>query len=196
MRSSAPAKAALGPARPTSLSDLFWSFSWLALQGFGGVLAVVQRELVEKKRWLTLEEFVEDWAAAQVLPGPNVINLSLMIGGRHFGLRGAMVALAGMLAFPILIVLLLAVLFAGVADEPMARGALRGLGAVATGLIAATGLKMLPALRTSAMGRWACLAVGCLSFVAIAILRVPLIGVLLGLGGPACVWAWYRLGRT
>ena len=68
MRSSAPAKAALDLARPTSLSDLFWSFSWLALQGFGGVLAVVQRELVEKKRWLTLEEFVEDWAAAQVLP--------------------------------------------------------------------------------------------------------------------------------
>lgn len=86
MRPSLPAQAAPAAARPTSLSDLFWSFSWLALQGFGGVLAVVQRELVEKKRWLTLEEFVEDWAAAQVLPGPNVINLALMIGGRHFGL--------------------------------------------------------------------------------------------------------------
>jgi chromate transporter len=196
MAPSLPAQAGFGLARPTSLHDLFWSFSWLALQGFGGVLVMVQRELVEKKRWLTLEEFVEDWAVAQVLPGPNVINLALMIGGRHFGLRGALVALAGMLAFPILIVLLLAMLFAGVADEPMARGALRGLGAVAAGLIAATGVKMLPAMRLSAMGRWACVAVGGLSFVAIAILRVPLIGVLLGLGAPACLWAWYRLGRT
>ena len=53
--------------RATSLPDLFWSFTWLALQGFGGVLAIVQRELVEKKKWLTHEEFVEDWAVAQVL---------------------------------------------------------------------------------------------------------------------------------
>ncbi|WP_196933700.1 chromate transporter, partial [Pseudacidovorax intermedius] len=77
------------PARPESLADLFLSFTILALQGFGGVLAVVQRELVERKRWLTKEQFIEDWAVAQVLPGPNVINLALMLGDRHFGLRGA-----------------------------------------------------------------------------------------------------------
>lgn len=183
-------------ARPESLTDLFWSFSLLALQGFGGVLAVVQRELVDKKRWLTLDEFIEDWAVAQIMPGPNVINLSLMIGGRHFGIRGALVALAGMLTFPIIIVLLLAMLFAGVADEPAARGAMRGLGAVAAGLIAATGLKMLPALRKNTMGRPACAIIAALTFTAIAVLRVPLVGVLLGLGLPACIWAWYRLGRV
>ena len=66
--------------QPRSPADLFWSFTWLALQGFGGVLAVVQRELVEKKRWMTDEEFVEDWAVAQIMPGPNVVNLSVMIG--------------------------------------------------------------------------------------------------------------------
>ncbi len=183
-------------ARPESLTDLFWSFSLLALQGFGGVLAVVQRELVEKKRWLTLDEFIEDWAVAQIMPGPNVINLSLMIGGRHFGIRGALVALAGMLTFPIIIVLLLALLFAGVADEPAARGAMRGLGAVAAGLIAATGLKMLPALRKNTMGGPACAIIAALAFAAIAVFRVPLVGVLLGLGLPACIWASYRLGRA
>ena len=83
--------------RPASLADLFFSFTWLALQGFGGVLAVVQREIVERKRWLTPEEFVEDWAVAQIMPGPNVMNLSMMIGSRYFGLRGALAALAGML---------------------------------------------------------------------------------------------------
>jgi chromate transporter len=93
------------------LSDLFWSFTRLALQGFGGVLAVVQREMVEKKRWMTREQFVEDWAVAQVMPGPNVVNLSLMIGGRHFGLPGALAALAGMLAAPLVVVLLLAALY-------------------------------------------------------------------------------------
>ena len=90
-----PAPTDAAPGAPRSRADLFWSFSWLALQGFGGVLAVVQRELVERKRWLTREQFVEDWAVAQIMPGPNVVNLSMMIGDRHFGLSGALAALAG-----------------------------------------------------------------------------------------------------
>src|SRR5881227_3725462 len=98
--------------RPRSLSDLFFSFTWLALQGFGGVLAVVQRELVEKKRWMSNEEFVEEWAVAQIMPGPNVVNLAMMLGNRYFGLPGAMVAVAGMLAVPLLLILLLALLYA------------------------------------------------------------------------------------
>lgn len=182
--------------QPSSLGDLFWSFSALALQGFGGVLAVVQRELVEKKRWMTLDEFAEDWAVAQVLPGPNVVNLSLMIGGRYFGWRGALVSLAGILLFPTGIVLTLAVLFAGVADEASALGALRGLAAVSAGLIAATGLKLVPALRRNAMGTIGCALVGTASFVAVAYLRLPLAWVLPGLGLPASIWAWYRLGRA
>ena len=112
------------PQRPQSLKDLFVSFTWLALQGFGGVLAVVQRELVEKKRWMTQDEFIEDWAVAQVMPGPNVVNLSLMIGGRYFGLKGALAALAGMLTAPLIIVLLLALLYAQFADHPGVAGAL------------------------------------------------------------------------
>ncbi len=181
---------------PQSLADLFWSLSFLALQGFGGVLVVVQRELVEKKRWLTPEEFLEDWSVAQILPGPNVVNLSLMIGGRHFGLPGALVALAGILTFPLLILLVLAAIFAGIADHPGAQGALRGLAAVAAGLFAATGLKMIPALRSNAMGGPACLVIAIASFLAVAHLRIPLVWVLLGLGMPAGAWAWYRLGRA
>src|SRR4029078_1806747 len=98
--------------QPKSLTDLFVSFTLLALQGFGGVVAIVQRELVERKQWLTQDEFLEDWAVAQVMPGPNVVNLSMMIGGRYFGLRGALAALAGMLTVPLVLVLLLAVLHA------------------------------------------------------------------------------------
>jgi chromate transporter len=176
------------------LSALFWAFTWLSLQGFGGVLAVVQRELVEKKKWLTREEFIEDWAVAQILPGPNVVNLSLMIGDRYFGLRGALVALAGILLFPLLIVLLLAVAFAGVAEMPAAQGALRGMGAVAAGLIAATGLKLVGALRLNVMGQPACWALAGATFVAIAMLRVPLAWVLVVLGGVAWVWAYRQLG--
>ena len=189
-----PAEPHCARPRPASLSDLFWSFTWLALQGFGGVLAVVQRELVDKKKWLSREEFVEDWAVAQVMPGPNVINLSLMLGDRYFGLRGAMAAMLGLLIFPLLIVLVLAVLFASVADVPSAQGALRGMGTVAAGLITATGLKLIPALRKNVMGIPANLALALLSFAAIALLRVPLVWVLLGLGGAACVLAYIRVG--
>ena len=182
-------------ARPDSLGDLFWSFTGLALQGFGGVLAIVQRELVERKRWLTQEEFVEDWAVAQVLPGPNVVNLSLMLGDRYFGLRGAAVAVAGMLTFPLLGVLLLAALFSGVSDAPPAHGALRGMGAVAAGLISATGLKLAAALANNVMGMAMCALAAVATFVAIAVLRVPLVWVLLGLGAITTVWAWRRLGN-
>ena len=181
---------------PRSRSDLFWSFTWLALQGFGGVLAVVQRELVEKKRWMTREQFVEDWAVAQIMPGPNVVNLSMMIGDRYFGLSGAATALAGMLLLPTLVVLSLAIGFASLADHDVAQRALRGMGAVAAGLVIATGIKLAGALRSNAMGLPACIALAVTAFVAIAWLRWPLLAVLLGLGGAGWAWAWHCLGRT
>ena len=184
------------PNQPRSKTDLFMSFTWLALQGFGGVLAVVQRELVEKKRWMTREQFVEDWAVAQIMPGPNVVNLSMMIGGRYFGLPGALAALTGMLAAPLVIVLLLAALYGSVADSATAQGALRGMGAVAAGLITATGIKLIAALGKNAMGIGVCIGLAVLTFGAIALLRWPLAWVLLGLGGAACLWAYRVLGRS
>lgn len=189
---SASTDEAAHPA-PRSLSDLFVSFTLLALQGFGGVLAVVQRELVEKKRWMTREEFVEEWAVAQIMPGPNVINLSIMIGWKHFGWRGALAGLAGMLTFPLLVVLGLALVYAEFASDPHVAGALRGMGAVAAGLITATGLKLLPALRKNAMGPALCGALGVAAFAAIALLKLPLFWVLLVLGGAGCVMAFRKL---
>ena len=174
---------------PTSKSDLFWSFTFLALQGFGGVLAVVQRELVDKKQWLTLDEFVEDWAVAQIMPGPNVVNLALMIGGRCFGLAGALSALAGLLLAPTIVVLLLAAAVAGFADTAVAQGMLRGMGAVSAGLIAAVGIKLMGALKNNPMGMLTCIAIGALTFIAIGLLRLPLAWVLLSLGPLASVWA-------
>ncbi len=175
---------------PQSKTDLFVSFTWLALQGFGGVLAVVQRELVEKKRWMTREQFVEDWAVAQIMPGPNVVNLAMMIGGRYFGLPGALAALAGMLSAPMVLVLALAALYGSVADSAVAQNALRGMGAVAAGLITATGIKLISALDKNAMGMGVCIGLATLTFIAIALLRWPLLWVLLGIGGFACLWAY------
>ena len=179
--------------QPESLTDLFVSFTWLALQGFGGVLAIVQRELVEKKRWLTQGEFIEEWSVAQIMPGPNVINLGIMLGGRYFGLKGALVALAGLLTAPLFVVLILALLYAHYSSVPAVAGALRGMGAVAAGLIVATGLKLMSSLQKNAIGLPLCTALGVLCFVAIALLRWPLIYVLAGLGGLGCLAAYRAL---
>jgi chromate transporter len=181
------------PARPHSLSDLFISFTLLALQGFGGVLAVVQRELVERKRWLSQEEFIEDWAVAQIMPGPNVVNLSLMIGGRYFGLPGALAALGGMLAVPLVLVLGLAVLYGRFADSPQVAGALRGMAAVSAGLIGAAGLKLAVALKRHPLPVSWCAAIAVLGFELVALFKCPLLYVLAGLGGLGCVLTWRRL---
>jgi len=179
--------------RPASLSDLFISFTLLALQGFGGVMAVVQRELVERKRWLTHEEFVEDWAVAQIMPGPNVVNLSLMIGGRYFGFRGALAALAGLLAAPLVLVLVLAVLHERYAGNQAVAGALRGMAAVCAGLIGAAGLKLSVALKKSPLPFAWCLAIAVSGFVLVALLKCPLPYVLFGLGGLGCVLTYRQL---
>jgi chromate transporter len=181
--------------QPRSKTDLFVSFTVLALQGFGGVLAVVQRELVEKKRWMTREQFVEDWAVAQILPGPNVVNFCLMIGGRYFGLGGAMASLAGLLMAPLAVVLVLAMAFGGVSDSTWAQGALRGMGAVAAGLIAATGIKLMSALKHNPMGLPVCAALMLATFVCVSVIRWPLIWVLLGVGSAAYSWAYVQLIR-
>jgi chromate transporter len=179
--------------QPQSKTDLFMTFSRMALQGFGGVLTVVQRELVERKRWMTLAQFVEEWSVAQIMPGPNVVNLCLMIGGRYFGLPGALAALAGLLFLPLILVLVLAIAFGGIADNPYAQGALRGMGAVAAGLIVATGLKLSRALPANVMGWRVCLVLALLTFAAVGLLRWPLAWVLLGLGVLASAYAYFKL---
>jgi chromate transporter len=148
------------------------------------VLAVVQRELVEKKRWLTNDEFVEDWAVAQIMPGPNVVNLSIMIGERYFGWRGAVVAVCGMLCFPMLLVLTLTVIY------PVGRPPRRGRRAARHGRRGgrAGGGHGPEAGRHAApppAGALVRAGLALASFIAMAVLRLPLAWVLLVVGGPA-----------
>jgi chromate transporter len=178
---------------PARLSDVFLAFNGLALQGFGGVLAVTQRELVERRRWLSRVEFLELLSAAQLLPGPNVVNLALMLGDRFFGLRGALSALAGILCVPTVIVLALATAYTQFAETSLVSGMLRGMGAVAAGLIVATALKLIGALDSNPLGKGVCYVIVVLTLLAIAGLRWPLFAVLAGLGPPSVGLAWRRL---
>ncbi|HEX2540531.1 MAG TPA: chromate transporter [Caldimonas sp.] len=177
---------------PASAAELFFTFNRLALQGFGGVLAVAQRELVERLGWLTREQFVEMLSISQVLPGPNIVNLSLMLGDRFFGLRGACAALGGMLAVPTVIVLALTAAYAEFSRIAVVSGALRGMGAVAAGLILATAIKLAATLGTNRLGLPLAVAFVAATFVLVGVLRWPLAWVTPSLGIVAVAIAWRR----
>ena len=185
--------------RPASLGELFIAFTVLALQGFGGVIAIAQRELCERRRWLTAKEFVELLGTAQVLPGPNVCNLSLMIGDRFFGWRGAAVALAGMMTAPLILMLALAWLIALVPHDSTAhglvRGALTGIAAVAAGQIVGTVLRLAAPLKQHPLSLSVSLGLAAAAFGMMAWLRWPLVWVLLGLGGATCLLTYAVLRR-
>jgi chromate transporter len=181
--------------RPEAPMQMFWVFSKLALQGFGGVIAIAQRELVDRQRWLTAAEFLELLAVSQVLPGPNVVNLSLMLGDRHFGWRGVVASVGGMLLLPMLVVLAAAALYGQWSDLPQVSGALRGMGAVAAGMILATGLKAIRGLRKHPLGLPVSLCHAALTVVLIGGLRFPMVAVVIGLGAVAMGQVAWRLRR-
>lgn len=181
-----------GPASPTAL---FLAFNRMALQGFGGVLAVAQRELVERRGWMGQEAFLELLSIGQVLPGPNIVNMALIYGDRCFGWRGASAALAGVMGVPLLIVLALAWLWQQGAASPLVAGALNGMSLVAAGLIVATALRLAGALARNVMGWTTCVALVVVTVLAIGLWRWPLVAVLPALGLTAWGLARARLGR-
>ena len=179
--------------QPASRAELFRVFNRLALQGFGGVLPVAHRALVERERWLSPAQFVELLTLGQVLPGPNIINMALIIGDRSFGWRGALAACAGLLTVPMFIVLALATAYGQYAGQAQVAGALRGMGAVAAGLILATAVKLLRTLKGHPLGLPWCAVLGGATLVMVGLLRWPMVWVVLGLGGVGMALAWRRL---
>jgi chromate transporter len=129
---------------------------------------------------------------SQVLPGPNIVNLSLMLGDRFFGLRGAFAALGGMLAVPMVIVLALTAAYAEFSRIAVVSGALRGMGAVAAGLIVATAIKLGVTLSANRLGVPLAAALVAVTFVAVGVLRWPLAWVTPSLGVIAVAIAWQR----
>ncbi len=156
-------------------AGLFRLFLFISVQGFGGTLPFARRELVERRKILSEAEFAEMLALGQILPGPNVINMSAALGDRHAGPRGAAAAVAGMVVVPVLIVMALATAVTAFVSGPVAEGALLGMAAAAAGLLLGTAWRMAQPLRRA----WAGLLVLAAVFVSVAVLRLPLALVLL-----------------
>jgi chromate transporter len=180
-------------AAPRSPGELFSVFTRLALQGFGGVLPVAQRTLVERQGWMTREQFLELLSVSQVLPGPNIVNLALIFGDRCFGWRGAAAAMSGVLLAPLLLVLLLAALAQRLQGVAFIADALRGMGVVAAGLVLSTAWRLSGGLRSNRMGLPVCIAFAAFIALAVGVLRWPLVWSVLGLGCAAIAVAWWKL---
>lgn len=203
--SPVPGAPTIGPAQ------LFIAFSQLALSGFGGVLPFAYRALVEKRKWLDAREFAGLLAMAQVMPGPTICNLSVMIGQRHAGFVGACAAVAGMVAGPFFIVIALGIAWQHFGGITSVRQALGGMSAVAIGLILATAVKMgmvlfkpapvpaivedavvAPAIRSCwTVQRIAQLVFCVVAFAGVGLMRWPLAAVVAGLAPFAIALSWY-----
>lgn len=168
-----PAPATEPVLATVSLRQLFFGFCLIGLSGFGGVLPWSRRYIVERYRWLQPDEFAALLGLCQIMPGPNVMNLAVCLGARFQGRRGALVAPLGMMLAPLLIVLALGLAYLRYGELAPIRAMLRGISAVGAGLILAAGLKMLWEYR----GRWLAASLVALTFVAVALLRLPLLWV-------------------
>src|SRR5271154_600484 len=136
-----PPAAAPQPVRPT-LAELFIAFATISLSGFGGVLAWSRRIMIEDRRWLTPEQFNETYALCAFLPGPNIVNFSVIFGSRFRGPLGGLIALVGLLGPPMVIVTCFGIVYAHFGDVPALRRMLVGVAAAAAGLMMATVAKM------------------------------------------------------
>jgi chromate transporter len=173
----APEIAAPTTNPPPGLLALFVAFAKMSLAGFGGVLAFARRGIVEEHRWMTADEFNETFALCHFLPGPNIVNLSVVFGSRFAGIPGAIAAFAGLVGPPTALVMVLAVLYAHFGQLDVLRRILAGISCGAVGLLIAVVAKMLMPLvkRRDVAGLLVMVAV----FVALGLLRLPLQAVLL-----------------
>jgi chromate transporter len=179
-------------AVPPGLLALFLAFARMSLAGFGGVLVFARQAIVEQHRWMTADEFNETFALCHFLPGPNIVNLSMVFGARLRGIAGGIAAFAGLLLPPMLIMTVLAIVYARFGDVEVLRRILAGISCAAVGLLIAVVFRMMTPLlkRLDAVALILMLGV----FLAIGVLRLPLQAVLL-VAIPVSVGATFLMRR-
>jgi chromate transporter len=184
-------RASIPPSQP-GLLELFVAFAKMSLAGFGGVLVWARRGIVDQHRWMTAEEFNETFALCHFLPGPNIVNLSVVFGSRFRGVAGGLAAFAGLVGPPMVIATVLAAVYARYGEIDALRRILAGVACAAVGLLLAVVFKMMMPLikKRDAVGLLVMVAV----FVAIGLFRLPLQAVLL-VGIPLSLAITYYLRR-
>ena len=168
--------------------ELFMGFAEMALGGFGGVATMARHVIVDRRRWMSEREYAEVIGMGQILPGGNILNMSVMVGDRFQGPLGAVIALSGLMIIPILILIGLTMVYELFAANADVQAATIGAGAAAAGLVIGMGIKMGRNLRLEPMH----LGFAVATFLAMGVLRLPFVGTILVLA-PICFAAtWWR----
>jgi chromate transporter len=188
-RRDSPEDVAVAGEDPPKIGvlDLFRAFMIIGASGFGGTLPFVRMMLVERRRWMGAAEFTEVLGLSQLLPGPNVVNITIYVGSRFAGIRGAVAAFGGLMLIPMITVLCLAVLYGRYGDLQSVQHAFTGISAAAAGLVVATAAKIAwPVLRSPRT-----IVVALAIFVAMAVAKVPLVVALAIVAPVSVLWTWW-----
>jgi chromate transporter len=169
-----------------SVTELFTGFFIVGVCGFGGVLPWARRMIVEQRKWLTPAEFAEMLGLCQFLPGGNIMNVTIALGSRFQGVPGALACFLGLMTAPVAIVIALGAVYDQYAGYPPVRRAFVALAAAAAGFLLASAWKIAAPLR----GRKLAVGVAACTFVAIAVLRLPLAAAMpvLAIGSTLLLW--------
>jgi chromate transporter len=177
-----------GGSHAPTLFELFVGFSQMSLSGFGGVLPFARSTIVEDRGWMTPHEFNETLALCQFLPGPNIVNFSVMFGSRVHGVAGAVVALFGLLGPPIAIVLMLGLLYRRFGELEALSRVLGGVAAAASGLVVAVAIKMAQPMRRGRF--WPAPLIAAVALLSVGVAGVPLPLLVLVLAPVSIALAW------
>jgi len=169
------------------LFGLFLGFLSVGMYGFGGVLPWARRMVVERKRWMSATEFTDMLGLCQFLPGGNIMNVTIALGARFHGAAGSVVAFVGLMAAPVACVIALGAVYDRYGQVPTVRHAFAGLASAASALVLANALKIAAPLRSRPVG----IAVASATFVAIAVLRLPLPPVLPAMAAVSTLLVWF-----
>jgi chromate transporter len=180
--------AASQPASPPTILELFIAFSIISVSGFGGVLYWSRRMLVERRKWMTPAEFNDAYALCQILPGPTIVNLSVVFGRNIRGLPGAAVALIGLIGPGLIIVLFFGFLYSVFGTIEALQRMLTGVAAAAAGLVISMTGKMAEPLFEE--NNWLAYGVVVAVFVTTGLLRWPIWWVLAVLIPLSIAIAW------
>jgi chromate transporter len=168
--------------------DLFSGFALIGMLGFGGIAAALFHVVVERRKWLTADDYASTLGLGQVLPGANLINLATIIGDRFQGSVGALLALTGLMSMPIVILIGLTTLYDQFAALPDVKSGIAAAAAGAVGLTFGTGFKLARTILKSPVA----IVIAITSFVAIGLLRLPMLGTILALAPIAVAAGFWR----
>lgn len=137
--------------------EIFWSFLKVGAFTIGGGYAMIplmQRELVERHGWLTEEDFMDEVALSQAMPGVFAVNMASVTGHRLRGVLGAVVAIVGNVLMPIVFILALAMFFRTFRENPIVERVFMGLRPCVVALIAAPVFTMAKSAKVTWSNVW------------------------------------------